>query len=227
MTNMLVPQHDQPFICPECGSRRSSGHFYHKPKETLRSGLPKSPWDAVLQSFNCADCFNRIPGHLAMRWQGRSLVDAQKQWARVFRPLRDQDEVNLITKLAAGWDIVAEGNQNLELWDRQYGVCASISDLMEEINCEVAEGIDWSFLASLDGINRHDALLDKELTSLEELLSYIEGVALHEHDWMDGNRSGVYVHLLVKKVDRYRVVKALNLIASELTEQLEAARTSN
>lgn len=226
MTNMPVPQYDQPFICPECGSRRSNGHLYHKPPRTFRSGTPKSPWDAVLQSFDCADCFNRIPGHLAKRWQGRSLEDAQKQWAKVFRPLRDQDEVLLIKMLAAGWDIVGEGNESFELWDGQYGVCASISDLIEEINCEIDEGVEWSFLASLDGIKRGDEFLEWDLTNLEELLSHINSVALHEHEWIEGTRSGVYVHLLVKKVDRYRVIDALNVISTELMKQLKMARTS-
>jgi hypothetical protein len=183
-----------------------------------------SPWDAVPQSFDCADCFNRIPGHLAKRWQGRTVEEARKQWAKVFRPLRDEDEVHLIEMLAAGWDIVGEGNDSFELWDEQYGVCALIWDLIDEINCEIDDGVDWSFLASLDGIKRGEEFLEKDVTNLEELLSHIDGTATHKHEWIEGPRSGVYLHLLVKKVDRYRVIKALNVIASELRKQLGTAR---
>lgn len=162
-----------------------------------------------------------------MRWQGRSLEDAQKQWAKVFRPLREEDEVLLIEMLAAGWDIVGGGNEGIESWDGQYGVIASIAALIEEINCEVDEGVDWSILTSIDGIKRDNEFLEWDLVNLEDLLSHIGSMALHQHEWIEGNRSGAYVYLLVKKVDRYRVIRVLNLIASELMEQLETARTSH
>ncbi len=42
----------------------------------------------VLQTFDCAECFNTIPAHLAQRWEGMTIEEAQQEWADVFRPLR-------------------------------------------------------------------------------------------------------------------------------------------
>ena len=227
MKSELADIEKEPFICPECGSGRTGGHSYRDPRRFFGSGKPRSPWDTVLQTFDCADCFNTIPGHLAQRWEGRTVKGAQLEWSCVFRPLRDEDEVHLINLRAAGWEIVGEGNDGIELWDVEYDVCASIEELIEDINCRSDELVKWSFLIAIDGIRKGCHFSASEVTNLEELLSLIDGVTLEEHEWSRGARSGVYKHLLVRKVDRYRVIKALNAISTELMKQLEIARMAS
>jgi len=211
---------EEKFICPECGSRRSSGHVYRDPAWTFGSGEPKSPWDTVLQAFDCAECFNTIPGHLAQRWEGRTVKGARLEWVSVFRSLRDEDKVRLIELLAAGWEIAGQGNDCIEVWEDGYEVCASLDDLIEDINCESDEGVDWSFLVSLDGMRKGSNFLTSQVTNLEELLSLIDGVTLDEHEWSGGDWAGVYKHVLVQKVKRYGVIKVLNAVASELGKQI-------
>jgi hypothetical protein len=154
-----------------------------------------------------------------MRWEGRTLEESQKQWVKVFRPLRNEDEVRLIERLAAGWEVVGEGNNSIELWDDAFEVGALIEDLIEEINSEKDEGVDWSFLASLDGMQKDYELSQWEMRNVDELLSHIDGVNIHRHEWTGGARFGAYKHLLVKKVKRYRVMEVLKAVASELGQQ--------
>jgi hypothetical protein len=227
MKSELADVEKESFICPECGSRRSGGHNYLDPRRFYGSGEPRSPWDTVLQTFDCADCFNTIPGHLAQRWEGRTVKGAQLEWSSVFRPLRDEGQVHLINLLAAGWEIVGEGNDEIELWDVEYDVCASIEGLIDDINCRSDEPVNWSFLVAIDGIRNRCHFLASEVTNIEELLSLIDSVTLEENEWSRGARSGVYKHLLVRKVDRYRVIKALKAISTELMKQLEIARMAS
>lgn len=69
------------FICPECGSTRSSGRLFV-------SRGPESPgddpWAGVLQIVTCEGCHRTIPAHLAYRW-GMSLEAAQAQWHARYR----------------------------------------------------------------------------------------------------------------------------------------------
>ena len=71
------------FICPECGHKESRETIFY---ETKRRN--KDPWSNVLQIMTCGKCQSQIPAHLAERWNDLSVVDAKKEWKKVYRKKR-------------------------------------------------------------------------------------------------------------------------------------------
>ncbi len=71
----------QPFICPNCRSSDCSGLAFVDPPCTF-SG---SPWDSVFQLRFCGECGATIPAHLAERWEGMTVEEAEKEWERLYR----------------------------------------------------------------------------------------------------------------------------------------------
>ncbi len=45
----------------------------------------ESPWDFVFQLRFCGECGAVIPAHLAERWEGMTLEEAEEEWARLYR----------------------------------------------------------------------------------------------------------------------------------------------
>jgi predicted RNA-binding Zn-ribbon protein involved in translation (DUF1610 family) len=75
----MKPSHGQDkFICPECGS-----------VEALPVSLRKAPRanPGPRREVVCARCGFEIPLHLAERWGGLSVAEAQKEWVEVYRDL--------------------------------------------------------------------------------------------------------------------------------------------
>ncbi len=76
----------QPFICPNCRSSNCRGLAFVDPSWTFGIGSPsKSPWDFVFQLRVCGDCGATIPAHLAERWEGMTVEEAEEKWKRVYR----------------------------------------------------------------------------------------------------------------------------------------------
>ena len=77
------------FICSECGSLEASLH-------TMVSPIPDADdaWSDILQTMTCAGCGFDIPAHLAERWDGITIEQAQQEWRKIYKPTasREDDE---------------------------------------------------------------------------------------------------------------------------------------
>ncbi len=76
----------QPFICPNCQSSNCSGLAFVDPAWTFGIGSPSgSPWDFVMQLRFCGECGASIPAHLAERWEGMTVDEAEEEWECKYR----------------------------------------------------------------------------------------------------------------------------------------------
>ena len=46
---------------------------------------PNDPWSNVLQQYECANCNNYIPAHLAERWDDVSFEKVMEEWVNIYR----------------------------------------------------------------------------------------------------------------------------------------------
>ena len=70
----------QPFICPNCQSTNCSGLAFVDPAWTFGIGSPsESPWDFAFQLRFCGECGATIPAHLAERWEGMTVGEAEEE----------------------------------------------------------------------------------------------------------------------------------------------------
>ena len=68
------------FICPECKSNNYKSHI------CVSTYLdPNDPWSNVLQQYECANCNNYIPAHLAERWDDVSFEKVMEEWVNIYR----------------------------------------------------------------------------------------------------------------------------------------------
>ena len=63
------------FKCPECKSYKYKSHLYVSTEPN-----PDDPWSSILQQYECANCSNYIPAHLAERWDNISFEKAKEEW---------------------------------------------------------------------------------------------------------------------------------------------------
>ena len=68
------------FICPECKSNTYKSHIYVSTYPDLND-----PWSNVLQQYECANCNNYIPAHLAERWKDISFEKAMEEWINIYK----------------------------------------------------------------------------------------------------------------------------------------------
>ncbi len=70
-------------LCPECGAQQFG----------LKNG-ENSRHRGVRRGYICPECHFEIPAHLAERWGGISVEDAQSEWRQVYRPLTGGQDWN-------------------------------------------------------------------------------------------------------------------------------------
>ena len=70
------------FICPECNSTEYKSHLYVSTEPD-----PNDPWSSILQQYECANCENYIPAHLAERWNDITIKKAKKEWLKKFKKI--------------------------------------------------------------------------------------------------------------------------------------------
>ena len=75
------------FLCPEC-----SGEVPGMCEMVETVFCEGDPWSAVLQRIHCAQCGSIIPAHLAERWKGISLQDAQREWVSIYRDCQPKEK---------------------------------------------------------------------------------------------------------------------------------------
>ena len=68
------------FKCPECASDKYKSHLYVSTEPNL-----DDPWSSVLQQYECANCNNYIPAHLAERWDNISFEKAKEEWLNIYK----------------------------------------------------------------------------------------------------------------------------------------------
>ena len=76
----------QPFVCPNCGSSKCSRWAFISPVPFDDSDERAfSLWNVVQQTRTCGECGTAIPAHLAERWEGMTVEEAEEEWVRFYR----------------------------------------------------------------------------------------------------------------------------------------------
>ena len=78
------------FKCPECGSTKTRSQL-NVSTDLSTGGGYSSPWSHVLLQYECAGCYEYIPGHLGERWNDISYEKAKKDWREIYKPARLKD----------------------------------------------------------------------------------------------------------------------------------------
>ena len=68
------------FKCPECNSYKYKSHLY-----VSNEPNPDDPWSSILQQYECANCNNYVPAHLAERWDNISFEKAKEEWLNIYK----------------------------------------------------------------------------------------------------------------------------------------------
>ena len=80
--------YDINFICPNCGSKKHTDHYFYnfnKRNPDPLALLSDDPWVVVAEALSCASCKYTIPGHLGLRYGDTTLEEAKKNWEERYK----------------------------------------------------------------------------------------------------------------------------------------------